>query len=505
MDVARPRTDRLVVALAAGAAAVGGSYLAVGFSRRFLGVALFDALLALVPDVVVRVGIEYLGALGQQLLFVSALAVGVAVVAVAAMLGIRAASRPDRGWGEAVFAAWLGPTLLTLVLTASVPSALGAGVAAALVVAAGGARLGSTTDAAGRRRVLRAAGAAVAAVGAGVVRFPPSLSGDEEATEPVEDPQVRSLLDRAADREFALPDAEPYVSEAFYNVDIAKADPDIAPESWSLSVTGAVETELDLTYGDVLDRAAEHRFVTLRCVSDDINGTKIDTALWTGIPVADLLEEAGVGENCCVMLRADDGYFVSFPLAALADGLLAYRMNGRPLPQDHGAPLRALVPGHWGETNGKWLTEIEVLDEPADGYWEQRGWQGTGPVETVAKVHSVETGLGDGDGVRVGGHAYAGTRDVDRVEVSVDGGESWETAELTEPLPGRVAAAADAVPDDPGTATDAWRMWRHEYAATADHEVVVRAVDGTGTVQPRAQQQSYPSGATGWVSVSVSP
>jgi hypothetical protein len=185
------------------------------------------------------------------------------------------------------------------------------------------------------------------------------------------------------------------------------------------------------------------------------------------------------------MLRAEDDYFVQFPVSALENGFLAWGMNGKPLPQSHGHPVRVLIPGHWGEVNVKWLSEIELLDEAADGYWERRGWHGTGPVNTVAKLWS-DTVLDNGN-VEVAGHAYAGTRGIDRVEVSTDGGDSWAQAELSEPLPGE----------------DVWRQWRHEFEPTGSHEVVVRAVDGEGQLQPREESDSFPSGATGWVSKTV--
>jgi DMSO/TMAO reductase YedYZ molybdopterin-dependent catalytic subunit len=175
-------------------------------------------------------------------------------------------------------------------------------------------------------------------------------------------------------------------------------------------------------------------------------------------------------------------------------------MNGRPLPRGHGHPVRALIPGHWGEINVKWLTEIEVLEEEADGYWERRGWHGTGPVNTVAKLHSVSKTDG---GVRVGGHAYAGTRGIDRVEVSTDGGDTWNEARLSEPLPGAVDAATGESLRE--TAEDAWRMWEYTYDAAGAHEVVVRAVDGTGTLQTEEEQSAFPRGATGWVSQRVDP
>jgi hypothetical protein len=176
-------------------------------------------------------------------------------------------------------------------------------------------------------------------------------------------------------------------------------------------------------------------------------------------------------------------------------------MNGRPLPRGHGYPVRALIPGHWGEINVKWLTEIEVLEAEADGYWEKRGWHGTGPVNTVAKLHSVSA-PSDGQ-VRVGGHAYAGTRGIERVEVSTDGGDSWATAALSDPLPGAVdAATGESLRDE---AEDAWRMWEYTYEATDSHEVVVRAVDGTGSLQEETKRSAFPRGPTGWVSRRVDP
>jgi hypothetical protein len=168
-------------------------------------------------------------------------------------------------------------------------------------------------------------------------------------------------------------------------------------------------------------------------------------------------------------------------------------MNGEALPRGHGAPARLLVPGHWGEINVKWLTELEILEQEAEGYWEERGWHGTGPVETVAKLHAVDT---DGEGVEVAGHAYAGTRGISRVEVSTDGGETWTDARLSEPLPGA----------DGGAAEDAWRQWAYRYDPPGgDHEVVVRAYDDDGTLQPETERDAFPSGPTGWVSRTVSP
>lgn len=186
------------------------------------------------------------------------------------------------------------------------------------------------------------------------------------------------------------------------------------------------------------------------------------------------------------MLRAEDGFYEEFPLEALRDGLLAYRMNGRALPRGHGAPVRALIPGHWDDINVKWLSEIEILEQEADGYWEERGWHGTGPVKPVAKLHAVNT-LDDGR-KEVAGHAYAGLRGVSRVEVSIDGGETWTDAELSGRLPG----------------TDVWRQWVHRYESPGErHEVVVRMYDDEGRMQGAEETGSFPDGPAGWVTRTV--
>jgi hypothetical protein len=199
------------------------------------------------------------------------------------------------------------------------------------------------------------------------------------------------------------------------------------------------------------------------------------------------------------MLRAADDFYEEFPVSALEDGFLAYGMDGARLPRGHGYPVRALIPGHWGEINVKWLTEIEILEEPADGYWEKRGWHGTGPVETVAKLHAVNR-LDDGR-IEVAGHAYAGTRGISRVEVSTDGGETWTDADLSERLPGAFRGGEKLRE----TAQDAWRQWHYVYDADEPHEVVVRATDAEGRLQPEEQRESFPRGATGWVSQQVEP
>ncbi|MFB6069086.1 MAG: molybdopterin-dependent oxidoreductase [Halobacterium sp.] len=475
-----------------GVAAVAASYAYAGFTREFVVAPVTRAFVRSSPDALLTFGITALGSTAQDLVLAAALAATVGAFAAAGGLAAAFAHRLDRDWLGVPVGALLAGGLGWLLVG---PWEVGVvtGAAAAIVLGAFAVPRVGRAAGAQRRRVLRGAAGVVASAGVG------SVLAAERTYEPraaVRDPVAVDLLAAADAASLPLSDADPLVSRSFYEVDINVVNPRVAADDWRLAVTG---TGADATYDlDALrEFDVEHRFVTLRCVGDPLNGHKMDTALWTGVPVRAVLADAGAPENCCVMARATDGYYEEFPQPALRDGLLAFRMNGRPLPRAHGAPVRLLVPGHWGEINVKWLTELELLDEPATGYWEQKGWHGTGPVNTVAKLHHA---VRDGDRVTVGGHAYAGTRGVAAVEVSTDGGDTWREATLSERLPGAHDAGGEQLR---AHARDAWRQWRYEFTASEKRDVVVRAVERDGTVQPRERADAYPRGATGWVSERV--
>jgi DMSO/TMAO reductase YedYZ molybdopterin-dependent catalytic subunit len=502
----RTVSETTVVGAAAGVAAVAGSYAAVGLTPAFVAAPVSDLVIASTPDAVITWSIQTLGDLGSQLGFLLSLALTAGLFALAAGVGMVLARRfsvPASPVAAVVCVA------AALALTGSAVSTLAAGAGGGIVVGLAGLHTdGSESDptatSGARRRVLQAVAGAFAVGGVGAV-LGSEKGGEVPDADGEVSPGVRSLLGDAEEKSLDVAGIEPLVSENFYQVDINNVDPTLAREDWTLGVTGAVEEAAEFEFEDVtgMEDAIEHRFVTLRCVGEGLNGKKMDTALWTGVPIMDLLESAGIdaGDDCCVMLRAADDFFEEFPLSALENGFLAFEMNGEPLPRGHGYPVRALIPGHWGEINVKWLTEIEVLEEEAKGYWERRGWHGTGPVNTVAKLHAVNR-LGDGESggteMQVGGHAYAGTRGIQSVEVSTDGGESWDEATLSEPLP------ADTV-EQTQSAEDAWRQWEYSYESDSPHEVVVRATDGEGDLQPSERSDSFPSGPTGWVSKQVKP
>jgi DMSO/TMAO reductase YedYZ molybdopterin-dependent catalytic subunit len=480
----------LFVAVLGGVAAVAGSYVAAGYTPSFV-VAPIDAQIVFwTPGAIVTYMIENVGE-EAHLLHIG-LAVAIAVGAFGAL------SFAGRRLGKYIEEPFVGGTLtgvgtwgLAMVLTGEPLLAIGPAIPIAVLTIATDLDRPMGEYEPSRRRTLGSAAAVAAFLGAGLLgdRFfrddspLPDAPNAEGSVERMEEAQRRSLDTAGSD----LPGLVSSIEE-FYNVDIAELDPDVPAEEWSLTVTGDVETELMVTYDEVIERDIENRLVTLRCVGEQLNGKKLDTAIWTGTPIRPLLESADPDGECdCAMLRGEDGYYVQFPIDVLAEGFLAWGMNGKELPTAHGHPVRVLIPGHWGETNVKWLTEIEMLEREADGYWEERGWQGTGPVKTVAKLWDEGiTELDDGR-VELAGHAYAGTRGIDSVEVSIDGGDTWNEAELSEPLPDE----------------DVWRQWRYRFEPSGSHEAVVRATDGEGTQQIREESDPSPTGSSGWVSRTI--
>ncbi|WP_251329290.1 molybdopterin-dependent oxidoreductase [Haloplanus pelagicus] len=483
----RRRLLAAATAFAGGIAAVAGSYAVVGDAPTFVAAPVSNLTVTLAPAALVTFAITVLGDLGSDLAYGGGLAAAAALLGFVVAVGRIAAARAGRPLLAPVAVA-LGVGVVAAALSGAFDSTVGAVVGAALVstvaaLGAGDESTGDPTDGPRRALLSAAAAIAVAALGVGGRRaFAPS---DPVERAPVED-DVAALLAEAEEKSLDVEGLEPLISDDFYRVDVANVDPDPAREDWSVRIHGAVGEETTVTFADVEAMDHEHRFVSLRCVGESLNGRKLDNALWTGVPIADLIDDADP-EGDYVMLRAADGFYEEFPVDALETGFLAVGMNGQPLPRAHGAPARALIPGHWGEINVKWLTEIEILDEPATGYWEERGWHGTGPVNTVAKLWATNR-LNDGR-IEVAGAAYAGTRGIKSVEVSVDGGDTWAAADLSDPLPGE----------------DVWRQWVYRYDPPGQHEVVVRAVDGTGTLQPEDEKRAFPSGPSGWVSRSVAP
>lgn len=483
------RLYRVIISLCIGVVATTGSFIAVGFSPAFVATPFSRFLSRYLPDVVIKYAILILGSLGQKLNLITAIMLTVGLFAGIVFGAYKVNERFGRPYFNIPVTSGLlfvASYLLTFDLQSSVGAIIPAAVLLTIVrvvtyIDTDEYDLSGEGEVADSRRSF-----IIASVGAALFG---SVGAREalKSTAPtnLEDNPAKEFLTQAEQKSFDIDGMDALVSEDFYEVDINSINPDVKADSWSLSVTGQVANTVTIDYEDITEMETVSRFETLRCVGESLNGEKMDTAFWTGTPVMPLLERADIDSGCgCVMVRAEDGYFEEFPVEALEDAILAYRMNGRPLPRGHGAPVRLLVPGHWGEISVKWVDEIEILDKEMDGYWEERGWHGTGPANTVAKLHAENT-LENGN-KEVGGHAYAGTRGISRVEVSTDGGSTWNEAELTEELEPSI---------------DAWHQWRYEYEPPNEtHTVVVRAVEEDGTVQTKEETGRFPSGPSGWVS-----
>jgi DMSO/TMAO reductase YedYZ molybdopterin-dependent catalytic subunit len=291
-----------------------------------------------------------------------------------------------------------------------------------------------------------------------------------------------------ADVQLPLDGLEPFVTpnDAFYRIDTALVVPQVSKDDWNLRIHGMVDRELVLTYDDVLARSQVERYITLSCVSNPVGGDLVGNARWQGVPLKDLLDDAGVHpEATQVVSRSSDGWTAGSPTELVMDGrdaMLAIAMNGEPLPARHGYPARLVVPGLYGYVSAtKWVTSIELTRwEDYDAYWIPRGWSKSGPVKTMARIDTHRPGERAGE-VVVGGVAWAVHRGISAVQVRVDEGE-WLDAEL------------GGVPSD-----DTWVQWRATVSGQPGrHRVDARAVDGTGQPQPEETAAVAPNGAQGY-------
>ncbi len=301
-----------------------------------------------------------------------------------------------------------------------------------------------------------------------------------------EDPRLANLVN-----------SEVTSDDNFYQVDIDVFTPSVDSSTWSLQVSGLVQNPKTYSLSQLQALPNTVEYNTFECVSNDVQGNLISNAEWSGVKLSDLFSDmGGVSEGAeYVVFYSVDGYSVGIPLskAMESDSMLAYEMNSVPLPQDHGYPLRAVIPGLYGMMSAKWIRKISVVNTTYMGYWQTRGWSNVGTVQTLAFITVPSGGasqsLSANNGrVIVGGYAYAGDRGISKVEVSTDGGKTWQAAVLKPPI-----------------SNDAWALWAFEWTTTQTGSVNVyaRATDGTGEVQTSAQSGNFPSGATGYASMPI--
>jgi DMSO/TMAO reductase YedYZ molybdopterin-dependent catalytic subunit len=288
--------------------------------------------------------------------------------------------------------------------------------------------------------------------------------------------------------------------------------PKIDKDAWWLHVEGEVEKPFAINYEELVELDSLTVPVTLECAGNNRNFLEpkvkgvqwglgaVSTAEWTGVPLSALLDRAIVRPNAreVILEGADHGtlddpkgppgeltFARSVPLEkARCDVLLAYKMNGKDLPTEHGFPLRAIVPGWYAMASIKWLQRITVTDQPFTGYyqtmdysyWKRRGNFAELSALTGLQVKAEIAKPAQGDAVpanssvRIHGAAWASGNEIVQVEVSTDGGSTWNEATLL----------GESKPN-------AWRFWEFNWktpAATGKQTLIARATDSLGQTQP---------------------
>jgi DMSO/TMAO reductase YedYZ molybdopterin-dependent catalytic subunit len=289
-------------------------------------------------------------------------------------------------------------------------------------------------------------------------------------------------------------------NEDFYSVTKNLVDPDVAQNIWRLEIAGAVDEPRTYSFAELTSLPATEQLTTLCCISNPVGGGLMSNARWKGVPLPSILGAAKPKAGLEVLLfHAADGYYETFPIAKAFEPttLLAYEMNGKPIPQIHGFPLRLIVPGLYGEKNPKWLTKIELLtaNDPrlkkthGCGFYKEQGWGPNFVVPTNSRIDAPEVTNGKfteelklGQSTEFRGIAFGGDRGVQKVELSFDGAKSWREANIVEP----------------GTQIS-WSTWSYEWRpeSPGEYVIAVRATDGTGAQQISEDRGTVPQGATG--------
>jgi DMSO/TMAO reductase YedYZ molybdopterin-dependent catalytic subunit len=323
---------------------------------------------------------------------------------------------------------------------------------------------------------------------------PEKGAGTEEAV------KHETLPPPPKDASIDAPGMVPLITPAssFYLIDTALVSPRIDVNSWKLSVKGAVDNPIELSYKDLLGMSTREADITLSCVSNVVGGGLVSNGRWTGVLLSDVLAEAGVSRDKItrssrqLVGHSVDGFTTGFRTDIALDGreaLVAFGLNGSELPIKHGYPVRLVVPGLYGYVSAtKWLSEIELTSWNFDAYWIQRTWSKEGPIKTQSRIDTVQDGeqLSAGK-IPVGGIAWAPHRGIERVELSTDGGQTWNQTRLAKQL-----------------SIDTWRQWIYDWdARPGEYTLMVRATDGEGVTQTATLAPPHPSGATGYDTVGV--
>jgi DMSO/TMAO reductase YedYZ molybdopterin-dependent catalytic subunit len=275
-------------------------------------------------------------------------------------------------------------------------------------------------------------------------------------------------------------------ADDFYTVSKNFIDPSVSAAGWKLQIDGMVDHPFELTYDQLQSTGTSENYYTLMCISNEVGGDLWGNALWRGVPLHTLLEQAGVQQGVTkAVFTASDSYTDSVAIenALNPDALLAWEMNGAPLEKAHGFPARLLIPGIYGMKNVKWIERITLVNTDFLGYWQHQGWNDAAPYQTASRIDTPSQRQSVAAGTAtVAGVAFAGDRGIEKVEVSPDSGQSWIEAQVK-----------------PGLSGNSWQLWQAQVPVDRNvHTLTVRATDGQGNVQTQLQQPPFPNGSTGW-------
>ena len=279
----------------------------------------------------------------------------------------------------------------------------------------------------------------------------------------------------------------------FYRIDTAIVVPSVDVDSWQLSISGMVDRPYSMNFAELIGMGLVETPVTLSCVSNRVGGNLVDNAVWRGVPLADVLNRAGVQRGATQIVgRSVDNWNSGFPTEYAFDGrqaLVAVAMNGDPLPREHGFPVRLVIAGLYGYVSAtKWLEEIRLTTwEGFDSYWVPRGWAKRGPIKTQSRIdvprNSARVRAGR---VAIAGVAWAPTKSIEGVQVQVGNGP-WVNADLSNNM-----------------SVNSWRQWVYAWdAVPGSYKIRCRATDGTGYTQTSEIRPPAPDGATGWHTIDV--
>jgi DMSO/TMAO reductase YedYZ molybdopterin-dependent catalytic subunit len=497
----------LIGLLAVGAALAAGhlaATLVAPSSSPYLAVG--DTVIRFSPEPLTEFAKTTFGTNDKPILL-SGIAVVVAIVAALAGLASRRSPRP----GVATIVV-LGVLGLAAVVIAPVFSPLDL-VAPLVSIAAGllsfrwlyslaRRAYGSAASAGGgvsRRNVLIggsvAVGVGALAAGGGGLLLGNGVGGSRDAVTK----QLRAA--RPAERAPAIPAGAAFpelgtptfrtANPDFYRIDTALRVPSQTASAWSMRIHGMVEQEITLSFADLLARPLVERTITMTCVSNPIGGDLVSTTDFIGVPLRDILVEAGLKPGADQLFSTSvDGWYTGTPTDVVMEpdrgALLAIGMNGEALPPEHGFPVRMVVPGLYGYVSAtKWVVDLEATTfADRRGYWLQRGWAQQAPIKTMSRIDSPQGFARVPAGaVTVAGIAWAQHTGIAKVEVRADGG-AWQTAELSTEVN-----------------INTWRMWRTDFQlGPGSHTVTVRATDKSGYTQTETRADPIPDGASGWPS-----